>query len=128
MADSAGEKEPDFIASAIKLISGNDEPKLNLWNWPPSLEVTLLINNFLTAKNVDIKTSFSIDSIPKSIPDSSGSGHVVAAHCLIYARTHDLRKGCAMVGKIFMYIEKNDKSYKELIKNQSRIPSSFRCR
>ena len=118
MADSPGEKEQDFIASAIKVISGHDEQRLNLWNWPPSPEVTFLISNFLTTNDVDIKTSFSIDSIPKSIPDSSGSGHVVAAHCLIYARTHDLRKGCAMVGRIFI-LNKMIKNFQniELIKN-----------
>ena len=120
MADSAGEKEPDFIASDIKVISGNDEPKLNLWSWPPSPEVTLLISKFLTANDVDIKTSFSIDNIPKAIPDLSGSGHVVAAHCLIYARTHDLRKGCAMVGKTFILnkmIKVAMAANKKLIKN-----------
>ena len=94
----AGSKqEDDFIGANIKVF-----PLLNLaesepWSWPPSEEVLECVNKFSTAKVSDIQTGFSFEKIPSAVPDSNGNQHVIAAHCLLYALTHDLWKGLAMV-------------------------------
>ena len=90
------EPEDDGVYSRIRVFNSNDQVTRHIWSWPPQKEVMEFVNQFLPS-NPPVKTCFSSDEIPSCIPDIDGNKYVVAAHCLIYAPTNDLRKGCAMV-------------------------------
>ena len=99
MAGSKPEQHYDFIGANIKVFKSNNDTKTDLWSWPPKTEIMEFTNQFLPTSVPPIKTCFSLDKMPSAVPDAEGNKHVVAAHCLIYAPTHDLWKGCAMVSK-----------------------------
>ena len=88
------ESEEDTVSSRIRAFRTNDKTTRHIWSWPPKNDVMEFANQFLPT-DPPVSTCFSIDEIP--IPDNDGNKYVVAAHCLIYAPTNDLRKGCAMV-------------------------------
>jgi hypothetical protein len=79
------------------VLSPVNELESGSWSWPPSKDVTELVNKFLSATVPEIKTCFSLEEIPAVFPESEGNKYSIAAHCLIYAPTHDLWKGYAMV-------------------------------
>ena len=90
----------DFIGANIKSFQkSNNGGSKDDWRWPPSKEVMTFLDQYLMSNaSIDIKTCFNFEEIPSPVPDSSGSSiHSLAAHCLIYAPTNDLWKGCAMV-------------------------------
>ena len=97
MASCKPKDEEDWLGANIKVLHHDNELEQGSWSWPPSKDVTELVNKFLTTTVPEIKTCFSLDEIPCVFPDSEDNKYSIAAHCLIYAPTHDLWKGYAMV-------------------------------
>ena len=102
MANTHQEDEVDFIGTNIKSFkTSNNDANKDEWRWPPPKEVMTFFDQYLMSNaSNEIKTCFEFDEIPSPVPDASGSSvYSLAAHCLIYAPTNDLWKGCAMVSK-----------------------------
>ena len=97
MASYKLKDEEDWLRANIKVLDQGHELEPGSWSWPPSKDITELVNKFLTTTVQEIKTCFSLDEIPSVFPDSEGNKYSIAAHCLIYAPTHDLWKGYALV-------------------------------
>ena len=87
----------DAVIEDITVFKQKDGMPLHVWSWPPINEVAAFLDGFLPSSGPTVKTCFSMDVLPTMIPDVTGNKYIVAAHCLIYVRTNDVRKGCAMV-------------------------------
>ena len=91
----------DYVAKNITTFKPeNDAPK-HTWCWPPDDEVMTFVETLLPAnKSTEVETCFEFLKLPKAVPAANGNKHVLAAHCLIFAPTNDVRKGCAMVSDL----------------------------
>lgn len=102
MAGNKPENDEDWLGANMKVFPPDNHNETVPWSWPPSKEVMNVANEFLTAPIPNLKTCFSFHDIPCISPESKVDKHSIAAHCLIYAPTHDLWKGCAMVNLLVL--------------------------
>ena len=93
---------PDYVARNITIFKPENDVPEHKWCWPPSDEVMTFVEALLPLnKQRKVETCFTFLDIPKPILEANGDKHVLAAHCLIFAPTNDLRKGCAMVSDVY---------------------------